>query len=212
MEPISKTIVRLFYYFRNPVLQNRIKQGLPVSTNIRFLMILALCSNLLSCSSPQSQERLDTVLCWLRPSCLPSELPSPTEEAPQADTPSESTNSVVSSERSQSLPPQISSSESIDALNCLTSAQITVTGSNPVVRVSYIEPTTKANGQTLTNLAKTTIYQDIGKGLLKYKEIRATNPGGGGTIQEKVLFSLKPEETLHATICVTATDSNGQER
>jgi hypothetical protein len=77
--------------------------------------------------------------------------------------------------------------------------------------VSYIEPTTKANGQALTNLAKTTIYHDLGKGWLKFKEIKATNPGGGGTIREKVSFSLKPEETLHATICVTATDMNGRE-
>lgn len=182
-----------------------------MNTFIRFLMILALCSSLLSCSSPQSQEKLDTVLCWLRPSCLPSELPSPSEKAPQADTPSNSIESVVSSEGSQPLSPQISSSGILDVSNCLTSAQITVTGSNPVVSISYIEPTTKANGQALTNLAKTTIYQDIGKGLLKYKEIRATNPGGGGTIREKIPFSLKPEETLHATICITATDSNGQE-
>jgi hypothetical protein len=174
-------------------------------------MILALCSSLLSCSSPQSQQRLDTVLCWLRPSCLPSEVPSPTEEAPQTDTPSEPINSVVSSEGSEPISPQIYSSGIRNDLNCLTSAQITVTSSNPFVSISYIEPTTKANGQALTNLAKTTIYQDIGKGLLKYKEIRATNPRGGGTIREKVPFSLKPEETLQATICITATDTNGQE-
>lgn len=174
-------------------------------------MILPLCSSLLACSSPQSQERLDTVLCWLRPSCLPSEIPSTNAKIPQADTPSNQINSFVSSERSQPISPQISTSEIRAALDCLTSAKITVTASSPVVNISYIEPTTKANGETLTNLAKTTIYQDIGKGLLKYKEIRATNPGGGGAIREKILFSLKPEETLHATICVTATDSNGQE-
>lgn len=174
-------------------------------------MILALCSSLLACSSPQSQERLDTVFCWLRPSCVPSELPSPSEKSPHAEIPSNPINSFVSPEESQAISPQISTSEIKAVLNCLTSAKITVMGSNPIVNISYIEPTTKANGETLANLAKTTIYQDIGKGLLKYKEIRATNPGGGGTIREKVLFSLKPEETLHATICVTATDSNGQE-
>ncbi len=182
-----------------------------MSSYFRFLIILALCSGLLSCSSPQSQQRLDTVLCWLRPSCLPSELPSPSENIPQADTASEPINTVVSSDGSQPLSPQVSSYRIRDTSDCLTSAQITVTASNPVVSISYIEPTTKANGQTLTNLAKTTIYQDIGKGLLKYKEIKATNPGGGGTIREKVSFSLKPEETLQATICITATDTNGQE-
>lgn len=180
-------------------------------SHFQFLMILVLCSSLLSCSSPQSQQRLDTVLCWLRPSCLPSELPSPSENVPQADTASEPINAAVSSDGSQPLSPQVSSFEIRDASNCLTSAQITVTASNPVVSISYIEPTTKANGQELTNLAKTTIYQDIGKGLLKYKEIRATNPKGGGTIQEKVSFSLKPEETIQATICITATDTNGRE-
>ncbi|WP_447962182.1 hypothetical protein [Nitrospira sp. Ecomares 2.1] len=183
-----------------------------MNIKIRFLMILALCSSLLACSSPQSQERLDTVLCWLRPSCLPSELPSTNASTPQADIPSNPTDSFVSSEEPQPISPPISTSEIKAALTCLTSANITVTGSNPVVNISYIEPTTKANGETLTNLAKTTIYQDIGKGLIKYKEMIATNPGGGGTIQEKVLFNLKPEETLHATICVTATDSNGQEK
>ncbi len=191
---------------------NLLRHGLLVSSYFRFLMIFALCSSLLSCSSPQSQQRLDTVLCWLRPSCLPSELPSPGENVPQADTNPEPINAVVSSEESQSLSPQVSSSKIRDASNCPTSAEITVTASNPVVSISYIEPTTKANGQALTNLAKTTIYQDIGKGLLKYKDIRATNPGGGGTIREKISFSLKPEEALQATICITATDTNGQER
>lgn len=182
-----------------------------MSSYFQSLMIFALCSSLLSCSSPQSQQRLDTVLCWLRPSCLPSELPSLSENAPQADTPPEPIHAAVSPEEAQPLSPQVSSSERRDASNCLTFAQITVTASNPAVSISYIEPTTKANGQPLTNLAKTTIYQDIGKGLFKYKEIRATNPEGGGTIREKVSFSLKPEETLQVTICITATDTNGQE-
>lgn len=159
-------------------------------TKVRSLMILALCSSLLACSSPQSQERLDTVLCWLRPSCLPSELPSTNAKTPHADIPSNPISSFVSSEESQPIFPQISTSEIIAALNCLTSAKITVTASSPVVNISYIEPTTKANGETLTNLAKTTIYQDIGKGLLKYKEIRATNPGGGGPFEKKFFSAL----------------------
>jgi len=174
-------------------------------------MFLTLSASLFACSSPQSQERLNTVLCWLRPSCLPSDLPSPTAQAIQAETPSNQINSVASSEKFQPIPPQVASSRVSDAPDCLTSAQITVTASKPFVTVSYIEPTTKANGQALTNLAKTTIYHDLGKGWLKLKEIKATNPGGGGTIREKVSFSLKPEETLHAAICVTATDTNGRE-
>ena len=178
--------------------------------HVRFSIVLTLCSSLLACSSPQSQERLDIVLCWLRPSCLPSE-PPPTAKTPHAETPSNQTNSVASSERSQPISPQVPSSRILEAFNCLTSAQITVLASNPFVTVSYIEPTTKANGQALTNLAKTTIYYDLGKGLLKFKEIKATNPGGGGTIREIVPISLESEETLHATICVTATDTNDRE-
>jgi hypothetical protein len=184
---------------------------LPVSTTIRFLMTLALCTSLLSCSSPQSQERVDTVLCWLRPSCLPSELPSFTENASQIDSQPNSVKPGVSSEEPQLLSPKVSSLEIVDAVNCLTSANITVTASNPVVGILYVEPTTKANGEALTNLAKTTIYKDTGKGFLKYKDIWATKPEGGGTIQEKVPFSLRPGESVHATICITATDSNGQE-
>ena len=180
-------------------------------TRVQFFTVLALVAGLPACSSPQSQERLTTVLCWLRPSCLPSDLPPTTANASQAETPSNQNSSVSLAERTPRITPQAPSSSMRAELDCHTSAQITVTASNPFVTVSYLEPTTKANGHPLTNLAKTTIYHDLGKGLLKYKEIKATNPGGGGTIQEKVFFSLKPEEIVHATICVTATDTNGRE-
>jgi hypothetical protein len=74
-----------------------------------------------------------------------------------------------------------------------------------------VEPTTKANGQKLTNLAKTTIYHDLGKGMVEYKDIPATNPQGGGTVQEKISFTINEGESMQATICVTATDTNGRE-
>jgi len=74
-----------------------------------------------------------------------------------------------------------------------------------------VEPTTKANGQKLTNLAKTTIYHDLGKGLVKYKDVPATNPQGGGTIQESIHFPIKKGASIQTTICVTATDTNGRE-
>ncbi len=77
--------------------------------------------------------------------------------------------------------------------------------------VSYVEPTTKANGEALTNLAKTTIYHDLGKGLVKYKDIPATSPEGGGEIQEKISFTVKTGTSIQVTICVTATNTNGQE-
>ena len=186
-------------------------KGLCVLTHVHILMALVLPASLIACSSPQSQDRLDTVLCWLRPSCLPSDPPSPATQGPQANTLPTQINPVPSLQSSTPISPQILSPRILDAPNCTTSAQITVTPSKPFVTVSYIEPTTKANGQPLTNLAKTTIYLNLEKGLEKHKDIKATNPEGGGIIQEKIPFSLKPGETLRATICVTATDTNGLE-
>ena len=100
---------------------------------------------------------------------------------------------------------------STNQTKCLTPAKATVKASKPFVTVSYVEPSTNAKGQPLTNLSKTTIYHDLGGGLVKYKDIPATNPQGGGTIKEKILFTLSSEETIQAIICVTATNTNGQE-
>jgi hypothetical protein len=54
-----------------------------------------------------------------------------------------------------------------------------VNSSKLFVSLSYVEPINRANGQDLTNLAKTTIYYNLGKGLVKYKDIPETNPSGG---------------------------------
>jgi len=159
---------------------------------------------ILGCSTPESQERLDTVLCWLRPSCLPSQLPA--SKAPA--TPAASKRSPTPPKPKQT---QKVSSQSRPATTCLTSAKATIQASKPYVIVSYVEPTTKANGHVLTNLAKTTIYHDLGKGLVKYKDIPASNPQGGGTIQEKILFTISEGASIQATICVTATNTHGQE-
>lgn len=160
------------------------------------------------CSSPESQERVDTLLCWLRPSCLPqdgntSPRPSqPTKPSPPASVPQQPRS--VSTPPPKSVPPR-------NPVVCRTSAEATFTSAKPFVTVSYKEPTTKANGQPLTNLAKTTIYHDLGKGLIKYKDIPASKPTGGGTIKEKIILAVKEGESLKATICVTATDSQGLE-
>jgi hypothetical protein len=79
------------------------------------------------------------------------------------------------------------------------------------VTVSYVEPTTNAKGQPLTNLAKTTIYHDVGEGLVKYKDIPATSHLGGGKIQEIITFAVPNGTSIQAIICVTATDTNGLE-
>ncbi len=173
----------------------------------RFLsfpgLILALCL-LQGCSTPESQERLDTALCWLRPSCLPSQ---PTDYK----TPATPAASKRSSTPPQPKQPQKVSSQTRPATKCLTSAETTIQASKPFVTVSYVEPTTKANGEALTNLAKTTIYHDLGKGMMKYKDIPASNVQGGGKIQETISFTITPGTSIQATICVTATDTNGRE-
>jgi hypothetical protein len=173
----------------------------------RFLslsgIILAFCL-FQGCSTPESQERLDTVLCWLRPSCLPAQ--SPGSKAPA--TPADSKRSSPPPKPKQ---PQKVSSQTRPATKCLTSAETTIQASKPFVTVSYVEPTTKANGEPLTNLAKTTIYHDLGKGMMKYKDIPASNSQGGGKIQETISFTIRTGTNIQATICVTATDTNGRE-
>lgn len=169
-----------------------------------FFWIFIALLIFLGCSTPESQERLDTVLCWLRPSCLPSEFP----QSQANPTPAVSTSppSTPIPQRLEKVSPHTSPSP-----RCMTSAQATIQASKPSVTISYVEPTTKANGQPLTNLAKTTIYHDVGKGLVKYKDIPATNPQGGGKIQETIAFAVSKETSIQATICVTATDTNGRE-
>ena len=99
----------------------------------------------------------------------------------------------------------------------MTSAKATIHASKPFVKITYREPTTKANGETLDNLVKTTIYYDLGKGWVKYKDIPASNPHGGGKVPmepkefEEIPFSISQGTTIQATICVTATNTHGQE-
>ena len=171
-----------------------------------FWLITCLCIPLLilGCSTPESQERLDTVLCWLRPSCLPSH---PRENPPPAKP---LTSKPVPPKPKPKQPQQASPQKQLTAA-CLTSAQTTIQASKPYATISYVEPSTNAKGQALTNLAKTTIYHDLGKGLVKYKDIPATKPQGGGTVKEKMSFSVSEGTRIQVTICVTATNTNGQE-
>lgn len=96
------------------------------------------------------------------------------------------------------------------SLRCSSSPTIRVTAAKPTVSVSYTEPTTALDGRPLTSLAKTTIYIETGDGPVTAKEIPATNPRGGGQISQMVTIPLKQQETV-ASICVTATDSQGNE-
>jgi hypothetical protein len=51
----------------------------------------------------------------------------------------------------------------------------------------------------------------VGKGLVKLKNIPATTPQGGRTIREKILCTISEGAGIQATICVTATNTHGQE-
>ena len=172
--------------------------------------LLALISSplvILGCSTPESQERLDTVLCWLRPSCLPSNPRTP----PPLAKPKTSQPIAATTKPKPQQQPQASPQKQLTA-PCLTSAKTTVHASKPYATISYMEPSTNAKGQALTNLAKTTIYHDLGEGLVKYKDIPATKPQGGGTVEEKISFSISEGNSMEVTFCVTATNTNGQER
>lgn len=157
-------------------------------------MVLVLLVFLAGCSTQESKNNFDTALCFLRPSCLPSQPSSThTNPPPQVQPLSETPTSKPQS------PP------------CHTTAKMTITAQNPSITVSYKEPTTRVDGTPLTNLAKTTIYQNQGSGFIRTKEVPATNSKGGGQISETLLIQLGPDKSIDTTICVTATNSHGQE-
>ena len=165
-----------------------------------FLFCLVI-SVLSGCSTSDPKGGLATALCWLRPSCLPSQPKSTTPPPKPIPAPS----------RQEPKPIQPVKAQARSDKPCLTSAKTTVKASKPYVTVSYVEPTTNAKGQALTNLARTTIYHDLGAGMIKYKDIPATRPQGGGQVQEKVSFAISKGTSIEVTICITATNARGQE-
>ncbi len=74
-----------------------------------------------------------------------------------------------------------------------------------------MEPMTRVDGSPLTNLAKTTIYYDLGQGTVKAMDVRATAPTGGGHITERISIPIEEGREVFVPICVTATDTNGNE-
>jgi hypothetical protein len=86
-----------------------------------------------------------------------------------------------------------------------------VTAINPTVTVSYTEPTSNAAGLPLTNLAKTTIYYDVGNGLVRAKEVPATRATGGGTITQTISIPLEQKREAAVCVFITATNTEGAE-
>jgi hypothetical protein len=96
-------------------------------------------------------------------------------------------------------------------LRCPDTIQKKVSSTIPAVTVSYREPSVTSTGTLLNDLAKTTIYYDLGKGRRPAKEVPASQPIGGGKVSETIAipFEKKGEQTVR--ICVTATDRQGNE-
>ncbi|MBH0191638.1 MAG: hypothetical protein HP492_07740 [Nitrospira sp.] len=66
-------------------------------------------------------------------------------------------------------------------------------------------------GSPLTDLAKTTIYYDLGSGRVLAKDIPATKPTGGGQISQTITVPVQEKGEQPVRICVTATDRHGNE-
>ncbi len=96
-------------------------------------------------------------------------------------------------------------------LPCPDSVQAKVSEAQPEVRVSYTEPSVTVDGVALTDLAKTSIYYDLGKGRILAKDVPATQPTGGGQVSETIVIPIHKKEEQSVKICVTATDRLGNE-
>jgi hypothetical protein len=96
-------------------------------------------------------------------------------------------------------------------LPCPTTVQAKISPTKPTVYVSYTEPSLTTGGGTLTSLVKTSIYYDLDNERSLAKEVPATHPSGGGEISETITVPTKTDTEQSVKICVTATDSNGNE-
>lgn len=94
---------------------------------------------------------------------------------------------------------------------CPSSVQARVSAVKPTVRVSYTEPTLDQAAGPLKDLAKTTIYYDVGNGRVPIKEVPASKPTGGGKISEIISVPVRGDQETVVRICVTATNQRGDE-
>ncbi len=193
------------------------------SPRFQLLTLTLLLLLLAGCTTPKSEDWVDTIFCWLRPSCLPSQPPQPqTPTKPATSKPStvrpkqkQTQTSLQKKSESQTHVQQISPNS--DPPPCLPSTKAAGSVSGSIKRVSYTEPSTQADGKTLTDLKKTSIYFQPGNNPAKrtlIRECAATKdqgggmiPKGGGTIQVNIREKIGPD----AKICVSATDTAGNE-
>lgn len=96
-------------------------------------------------------------------------------------------------------------------VRCPSSVQTNVSATKQSVKISYTEPSVSIVGSPLTDLAKTTIYYDLGSGRVLAKDIPATKPTGGGQISQTITVPVQVKVEQSVRICVTATDRHGNE-
>jgi hypothetical protein len=94
---------------------------------------------------------------------------------------------------------------------CPNSAQARVSAAKPTVTVSYTEPVLDEAAGPLKDLAKTTIYYDVGNGRVPIKEVPASTPTGGGKISQTISVPVRGDQETVVRICVTATNQRGNE-
>lgn len=97
------------------------------------------------------------------------------------------------------------------APRCSSSAEVRLSAAKPAVTVSYTEPTLDQAAGPLKDLAKTTIYYDVGNGRVPIKEVPASKPTGGGRISQTISLPVQGDQGTVVRICVTATNQRGVE-
>ena len=98
-----------------------------------------------------------------------------------------------------------------NTLSCPDTIQTKMNATKSTIHVSYTEPSINLEADPLTSLTKTSIYYDIGHGRTLAKEVPATQLSGGGEISETITVPVKIQGEQSVRICVTATDSHGNE-
>lgn len=96
-------------------------------------------------------------------------------------------------------------------VRCENAVHAKVSAAKPTVTISYTEPSVSVGGGALEDLAKTSIYYDLGRGRRLAKEVPATKPTGGGQISETITIPIESQGDQSVVVCVTATDRNGNE-
>jgi hypothetical protein len=95
--------------------------------------------------------------------------------------------------------------------HCSNSVHTKISAEKPTIKVSYTEPSVTVAGSPLNDLAKTTIYYDLGNGRRPALEVPATKPTGGGQISKTIIVPIQTQNEQIVKICTSATDGHGNE-